>query len=78
MATSVRDLCSCVIFTVVDGVKVKIRYWGGQLQDIVDLLKKDAKDQIREAMKINGNITGGGLQYDHDRGDGFKGEWTVI
>lgn len=78
MATSVGDLCSCVILTAVNGIKVKIRYWGGQIEDIVDLLKRDAKEQIEEAMKINHGITGGSLRYDHDRGDGFNGEWSTV
>jgi hypothetical protein len=74
MATELRDVSSHEGTIEVCAHKVAVRWWGGPLEDMVDILMEHAEEHIKE-MIVQGYTSGQLLWEDEDRG--FTGWWEI-
>ena len=72
MSTELYDFCTHSGTMKVCGHHVSYKWWGGVVEDKLDILDQEAKDQITE-MISQGDVEGD-LSYE---GESLRGSWEI-
>jgi len=72
--TELKDVCSHDAVVEVCAHRVTVRWWGGPLEGMVDVLMEHAEEHVKE-MVTKGYVSGELLWEDEDRS--FTGYWEI-
>lgn len=75
MSTDLKDVSTHEATIEVCAHRVKVRWWGGPLEDMIPLLMEHAEERTKE-MIVQGYVSGE-LVYEDEEERGFTGYWEI-
>ena len=77
MSTDLKDVSTYSTILKIKKKEIYVRWWGAPLEELIPMLKADAKQQILEELKLDSSACKGDLRYEDDRGNDLHGEWRL-